>query len=357
MSHKFEDIISLENLCLAWEEFICGKRGKPDVREFACNLMDNIIALREDLASKVYQHGNYKERHIWDPKRRLIHIAPVRDRLLHHAIYRILYPFFECTFIGDSYSCRIDKGVHKAFNRFRVMAYKVSRNHKRTCWVLKCDIKKFFASIDQDVIFGILKQYIPDQDILWLLGQVIRSFATVSSRATKGSVAISRDEEIAASPSAPRNDSKLGLPLGNLTSQLFSNIYMNELDRFVKHRLKVRHYIRYADDSVFLHHDREWLEAQIPSVEKFLQERLHLQLHPNKVTINTFASGVDFLGWVHFPDHRVLRDAAKRRMMRRLQAHSLYEILQSYLGLLQHGNTFKMRQKVLQSYWFWHDLE
>ena len=311
------------------------KKKQLDVVVFRHALMDNIIALHEDLANKTYQHGGYKERHIWDPKHRLIHVAQVRDRLLHHAIYRILYPFFERTFIGDSYSCRIDKGTHRALNRFRAMAYKVSRNHTRTCWVLKCDIRKFFASIDQRVLIEILKRYILDDDIMCLLENVIESFTTVDSR-LRG------------------NDKRrAGLPLGNLTSQLFSNIYMNVFDQFVKHTLKARYYIRYADDFVFLHEDTKWLEAQIQKVGQFLQERLHLQLHPKKVTISTFASGVDFLGWVHFIDHRVLRTTTKRRMMRRLRECQKEATLQSYLGMLRHGHTFTMRQEVLQAYWVW----
>lgn len=328
LSHSFEDIISLENLCLAWAEFVCGKKKKLDVVDFRRNLMDNIITLHEDLANRKYVHGSYRQRHIWDPKHRLIHVAPVRDRLLHHAIYRILYPFFDRTFIGDSFSCRIDKGTHKALNRFRAMVYKVSRNHTRTCWVLKCDIRKFFGSIDHQILMHILRQYIPDQNIRWLLEQVVNSFSTDG---TPG----------------------VGLPLGNLTSQLFGNLYLNEFDRFVKHRLKAKYYIRYADDFVFLHENKAWLEAQIPMVGRFLQEQLYFRLHPNKVTISTFASGVDFLGWVHFPEHRVLRMSTKRRMMRRLRECKKEAAMQSYLGLLSHGNSRKLRDKALQSYWLW----
>ena len=320
-----------------------GKKKQHGVADFRRNLMDNIIALHEDLANKTYVHGGYKERHIWDPKHRLIHVAPVRDRLLHHAIYRILYPFFDRTFIGDSYSCRLDKGVHKALNRFRATAYKVSRNHTRTCWVLKCDVKKFFASIDQGRLLEMFGTYIPDQAVMWLLGQVIGSFSSDNN------CTIYFRSEIDGT-----NDARgIGLPLGNLTSQLFGNLYLNELDRFAKHRLKAQHYIRYADDFVFLHEERKWLEEQIPSVEKFLQERLHLQLHPQKVTISTFASGVDFLGWVHFSDHRVLRETTKRRMMRRLRECEKEETVRSYLGLLSHGNTRKLRDEVLREYWVW----
>lgn len=335
LPHRYKDIISLENLLLAWQEFIRGKREKVDVQEFGRYFMDNIIALHEDLANKSYVHGGYESFSICDPKPRHIHKASVRDRLLHHAIYRVLYPFFDRAFITDSFSCRNEKGTHKALNRFRAMAYKVSRNHTRTCWVLKCDIKKFFASVDHAMLTHILREYITDQDILWLLQKVIESFTAVDYR-LRGN-----------------DNRRIGLPLGNLTSQLFANVYMNELDQFVKHRLKVRYYIRYADDFAILHEDRQWLENQIPRIGQFLQEQLQLCLHPDKVSIKTFASGVDYLGWVHFPDHRVLRGATKRRMVRRLNVHPTSETLQSYLGLVKHGNAFKVKRAALLNYWLY----
>ena len=316
-SHKFEDIISIENLLEAWKEFLRGKRGKADVQEFCLRLMDNIFSLHNDLANYSYQHGGYQAFNIFDPKPRNIHKASVRDRLLHHAIYRKLYPFFDKTFIADSYSCRINKGTHKAINRFHSLAYRIGKNHTKTCWILKCDIKKFFASIDHKILMEILKQYIPDQNILWLLEKVIGSFCSTRPGT--------------------------GLPLGNLTSQLFVNIYMNEFDQFVKHKLKARYYIRYADDFVILDENRNKLEQLIVPIKNFLKTRLKLELHPEKIFIKTLASGVDFLGWVNFPDHRLLRTTTKRRMFKRIKQNSTNETLNSYLGLLKHGNTYKLR--------------
>ena len=160
---------------MAWQEFLRGKRGKRDVQEFQARLMDNILLLHEELRNKMYRHGLYEAFNISDPKPRNIHKASVRDRLLHHAIYRILYPFFDRTFIVDSFSCRLKKGTHKAINRFRQFAYKASQNNTRTCWVLKCDIKKFFATIDHDVLMKILEGHIPDKDIIRLLKEVVSS--------------------------------------------------------------------------------------------------------------------------------------------------------------------------------------
>lgn len=280
--------------------------------------MDNIFTLHTGLNHHTYRHGPYQAFAIHDPKPRSIHKASVRDRLLHHAIYRILYPFFDRTFIADSYSCRLRRGTHKAFNRFHEFGRTVGKNGTRTCWVLKCDIRKFFASVDHPVLRNILRTYIPSAEILRLLGQIISGFHS-------------------AEPGK-------GLPLGNLTSQLFVNIYMNEFDQYVKHRLQAKHYIRYADDFVILSQDRGWLETLIPKIAAFLKNRLELELHPHKVSIGTFASGVDFLGWVHFSDHRVLRTTTKRRMLTRLGVSASLAAFSSYLGLLGHGNAHTLRR-------------
>lgn len=329
----YDCIISIENLLAAWMEFRKGKRQKKDVQEFELHLMDHILALHEDLKSKVYVHSSYEAFKISDPKQRDIHKASVRDRLVHHAIYRILYPFFDRTFIADSYSCRDGKGVHRALNQFRSFVRKVSRNHTKTTWVLKCDVRKFFASIDQEILLSILRDRIPDQDVMWLLEKVIRSFSSPL-------------------PAIPleREEGKRGLPLGNLTSQLLVNIYMNEFDKFVKHRLKTKYYIRYADDFVVFSQDRDWLEMILGKMKEFLRERLKLELHPDKVSIATLASGVDFLGWVHFPEHRVLRTVTKRRMLRNIrEKEGKKETIRSYFGLLSHGNSHKLRGKIIRN--------
>lgn len=326
--HGFEEIISLDNLLESWKEFIKGKRKRKDVQEFSLNLMDNILELHQDLTDYTYRHGPYQAFRINDPKPRQIHKATVSDRLLHHATYRLLYPFFDRIFIADSFSCRNGKGTHKAINRFRQFSYQVSKNNTRACWVLKCDIKKFFENIDHEVLLNILAKHISNKDILWLLKRIVCSFSSSFGRGSPIGL-------------CPR-----GLPLGNLTSQLFVNIYMNEFDQFMKHRIRAKCYLRYADDFVIISDDKPWLEEILPKIGNFLSEQLCLTLHPNKVSIETLPSGVDFLGWVHFFDHRVLRTATKKRMMRNLKNNTGDEILQSYLGLLKHGNAQKLKKKL-----------
>ena len=315
--HIYNNIISFENLLVSWKEFLNGKRKRKDVAEFALRFTDNILSLHQDLANKIYRHGGYQAFKVTDPKVRDIHKAGVRDRLVHHAIYRILYPFFDCKFIFDSYSCRVDKGTHRAMNRFRYFARKVSRNNTRTVWVLKCDIRKFFANIDHQILKDILAKFVGDQDVMWLLGQIIDSFDS-------------------------------GLPLGNLTSQLLVNIYMNEFDQFTKRELKAKYYIRYADDFIILSEDKFELEILLVKIGKFLHDKLKLELHPDKVYINTLASGIDFLGWVHFADHRILRKSTKRRIFRQMLDSPKNETFQSYLGILEHGNARQIEKRLTQ---------
>jgi retron-type reverse transcriptase len=317
----YNDIISPENLLEAWKEFLKGKRGKRDVQEFQYKLSDNICSIHAELKNKSYIHGGYHAFNISDPKPRNIHKATVRDRIVHHALYRKLYPLFEALFIHDSYSCRKWRGTHRALKRFREFADRASKNDTETLWILKCDVRKFFASIDQKILISILQKYIPDHEVINLIQTVTDSFHST----------------------APGK----GLPLGNLTSQLLVNVYMNEFDRFAKRELKAKYYLRYADDFVIMSRDRAWLTEILPNIRSFLNERLALKLHPNKISIATLASGIDFLGWVHFPDHLVLRTSTKKRMFRRLnETCQNPEIRQSYLGLLSHGNTEKIKSKI-----------
>lgn len=319
-THTYQNIICVENLLLAWKEFRNGKSLRKDVLVFEHNLMGNILQLHKDLEKRSYRHSEYSVFKISDPKPRVIHKANIKDRLLHHALHRQLYPFFDRKFIADSYSCRIDKGSHAALNRFCKFIFKASKNNTKTAWVLKCDIKKFFASIDHKLLNTFFMSSIIDGDIIWLLSEVVSSFELNAGK---------------------------GLPLGNLTSQLFANVYMDKFDKFVKHVLKVKFYIRYADDFVFVSEDKNYLLRILPDVREFLKEKLLLDLHEDKILLRTVASGIDFLGWVHFPNHRVLRTVTRRRMFRNIRCSGGNEnTVRSYLGLISHGNTFKLKQEI-----------
>lgn len=308
---SYNSIISVENLLEAWKEFKRGKSNKLDVQEFEFDLMSNILSLHNELKNKIYKHGSYEHFKVNDPKPRDIHKARVRDRVSHHAIYKILYPLYDKTFIADSYSCRNDKGTQRAINRFEKFTRKMSKNYTTQCYILKCDIRKFFASVDQNILINILEKKIEDRGVLDLLRNIILSFDN-------------------------------GLPLGNLTSQLLVNIYMNEFDQYVKHNLKQKYYIRYADDFVFVSNSKDELEMVSQKCEAFLRQTLKLFLHPDKCFIRTIYSGLDFLGWVHFPHHRVLRTSTNRRMMRKVNE----ENVSSYLGLLRCGSGYELSNKI-----------
>ena len=307
-------------MLLSWREFVAGKRQKTDVADFAACFVSNFYQLHNELEAGRYIHGGYSYFKINDQKPRDIHKASVRDRIVHHAIHRALYPYFDRKFIFDSYSCRVDKGTHRALARFATFARRESRNHADTVWVLKCDIKKCFASIDHDILKSILKKHIARTRTFTTLASVIDSFHT----GQKGK----------------------GIPLGNLTSQLFVNIYLNELDQVVKRIFRASRYIRYADDFIVLSRDRNWLEELLPRIGEFLNEWLFLELRLEERPIRTVASGVDFLGWVHFPDHRVLRNKTKWKMLNNLERKFSPAALSSYLGLLSHGNAWNLAEKI-----------
>lgn len=329
--NMFGNITSLKNLFRAWNEFKRGKLKKQDIVQFSPDLEGQIFHLYRDLQNENYHHGLYESFYICDPKRRHIHKPIARDRVLHHAIFRIIEPIFDKTFIFDSFSSRKNKGVHKAHKRFKKFAWWLSRNNTRAVWILKCDIKKFFDSVDHNILLKIISEKVKEEKTIHLLAQIIRSFETRPDK---------------------------GIPLGNLTSQLFSNIYLNELDQYVKRELRIKHYIRYADDFVLLSANQPELKADIMKISDFLKQKLALSLHPNKISIRKFSQGVDFLGYIIFPYHQILRTKTKNRMLRKIKRlrcelnHGVItekffdQSLQSHLGLLKHCRGFGITQKI-----------
>ncbi|MEK7077876.1 MAG: reverse transcriptase domain-containing protein [Patescibacteria group bacterium] len=307
----FNRVISLENLFLAWREFKKGKRKRPDVQDFEFNLEDNLFQLRHELKNQTYRHGSYTPFCVTDPKLRHIHKATVRDRVLHQAVFRVLYPVFDKYFIFDSYSCRVGRGTHRAVTRLETFCRKLSRNNARAVFALKCDIKRFFDSVDQEILIGLISRKIKDTNALCLVEKIVKSF--------------------------PK-----GLPLGNVTSQLFANIYLNQLDQFIKHNLKERYYIRYCDDFVILGESQEYLSESSQKINNFLMGKLNLSLHPSKIIIRQYRQGIDFLGYVVLPRHRVLRTRTKKRLLRRVTGKNI----PSYLGVLRHCRGFRIKQAI-----------
>jgi retron-type reverse transcriptase len=295
------------------------------------------------LKNGTYKHGPYKGFWIHDPKLRRIHKATVRDRVLHHAIFSVLNPIFEPTFIPNSFSCRVGKGTHKGMKKIADMVRSVSQNSTRQCYALKCDIKKFFDSVDHDILIGILEKKIKDKKVMDLMQEIIESF--VAKR--------------------PNLFDRRGIPIGNLTSQIFANIYMNEFDQFIKHDLKIKHYARYTDDFIIVSTDKTYLENLINPIKDFLVKKLCLELHPNKIFITKHNRGVDFLGYVILPKSIKLRTNTKHRIFRKLKENvrrykngeiselTLNSSLQSYLGVLSHANAYELSQEIQNKFWFW----
>lgn len=339
----FAEIISPENLFLAWDNFKSGKQKKTDVQKFEWELEQNIFQLYRDLRRGAYRHHSYSAFYISDPKQRHIHKAEVRDRVLHHAVFSALNPIFEKTFIANSFSCRIGKGTHKGFFALEKMIRKTSKNYSQPCFILKCDIKKFFDTVDHAILMNILKKRIKDKNAARLLGEIIGSFSSAYSDIFYAK----------------------GVPIGNLTSQLFANIYLNEFDQFVKNKLRIKHYARYTDDFVIVSEDKTYLRNILKPVSGFLKEQLALELHPKKIAIIKYSQGVDFLGYIALPHYRLIRSKTKKRIFKRLkkriveyktgkiEKQSLNQSVQSYLGVLCHANTRNLSQELLNRFWFW----
>lgn len=338
----FTQIVSIENLFAAWDEFRVGKMHKYDVQVFAQTVETRLFDLHRDLTAGTYRHGVYAAFQITDPKQRLIHKALVRDRIVHHALFSILNPIFEPTFIANSFSCRVGKGTHKGIAIVEQMLRSVSRNNTYPCYVLKCDVSKFFASVDHVILLRLISRRLHDEKTLTLLREIIGSFHSDFSTTFGWK----------------------GLPLGNLTSQLFANIYMNEFDQFIKHQLHIKNYARYTDDFVIVSDDCEYLEKLIPELQNFLTRHLELRLHPTKTFVRKYNQGIDFLGYIIFPNHRLLRTKTKHRIMaqfdnRLVEYHikiitdqQLKQVMQSYLGVLSHANMYDSEVDIKNALWF-----
>lgn len=322
----FHDIASVANLLLAWQEFRKGKRKKKDVEQFDLNLEDNLFKLHEELLGSNFKLHPYEIFTVSDPKPRNIHKASVRDRVLNLAVHRVLYLIFEKSFIFDSYSSRKGKGLHLGVKRLFNATRKVSQNWHTSGYVLKCDVNKFFDSVDHKILFELLKRRVQEKETLYLLQIILQSFEKSTGK---------------------------GLPLGNVTSQLFANVYLHELDRFVKHTLKVKYYFRYADDFVILHNNKKVLENFETAIKKFLQDNLLLKIHENQILIRKVNQGIDFLGYVILPHALVLRTKTKNRIINKiLNTKSLdekfFQSLDSYLGVLRHCSSRQIKKEIFE---------
>ncbi|MFH0700817.1 MAG: reverse transcriptase domain-containing protein [Candidatus Woesearchaeota archaeon] len=332
----YQKICSYDNLELAFSKASLGKSSKQYMLEFKSNLYQNLWQLRYELLLQVYQPRPLETFILRDPKTRKISKSNFRDRVVHHALCNIIEPVFEKSFICDSYANRIGKGTLKAIERFDYFKRKVSKNNIRNCFVLKADIKHYFETVDHKILLSIIRRKITNPQVLWLVEVILSNHHT--DRLGKG------------------------MPLGNLTSQFFANVYLNELDQFVKHQLRSEYYIRYVDDFLILNKDREVLLEYKAFIEHFLKEHLGLELHPEKSKIMRLQRGIIFLGMRAFFHYRIIRRKNTRKFNQRMkELHRLYSkglitrekavgSLEGWLAYLFHADTYKYRRDLLQRF-------
>lgn len=333
---------SFPNLLRAAERASRGKRGSAAVARFHFELEQQLCRLQDDLRGKTYVPGEYRTFRIFEPKSRLISAAPYRDRVVHHALCRVIEPVFEPAFIFDSYACRVGKGTHAAVDRFTTFA-------RRNRYVLKCDVSKFFPSIDREILKALVARKIKDPDVLWLVGLIVE----------RSNAQDRTDEWFPGDNLFTPLERARGLPIGNQTSQFLANVYLNPFDHFVKERLGVRDYCRYVDDFVLFSDDKHRLAELRSQCREFLHS-LRLKLHPNKSVISRVQDGTRFLGYRVFPRHRLLARANVTRMKRRLKrlqrAFAAGQIAPAdvrqhvvgWIGHAQHADTYRLRERLFR---------
>lgn len=338
----YEKICRWENLLLAYQRASKGKRGQPNVAAFEYRLEENLFELRQALLAYTYLPSDYTNFYIHEPKRRLISAAPFRDRVVHHALCNLIEPIFERTFVADSYANRLGKGTHRALDR-------VQRLSRRYPYVLQCDLCQFFPSIDYTILRAILSRKIKDKDVLWLVDRILESGEGVL-REAYDMVYFSGDDLFAAN--RPR-----GLPIGNLTSQFWANVYLNPFDHFVKRELRCAGYVRYVDDFLLFAKEKailwKWREAMTRRLA-----RLRLTIHPGAQP-RPVSEGIPFLGFIVFPNLRRLKRRKgihyRRKLSKLIASYRAGAVprehidasVQGWVNHARYGNTVGLRKAVL----------
>jgi len=324
VNNLFETFISFGNILLAYRKALKGTNKNRETLYFYFNYENEIIKLIEELNNGSYTPSPYRKFIITDPKERIISVAPFRDRVVHHALVNILEPIFEKRFYYHSYACRKGKGVHKAVNQAQIYL-------KSNKWYLKSDISKYFASVDRSILFDIVQRKVKDKRLLDLINIII-SNGDVSGK---------------------------GLPIGNLASQFFANVYLDILDHFIKENLQIKAYIRYMDDFVLFDNDKERLKLAKQKIIDFIGIRLKLSLKENATFINQRLNGLSFLGRRVFPSTiRIKRENLKRCLKKLKTREKEYEkniindiqysqSVNSLMGYIASGNTYRLRQNIV----------
>ena len=347
----YQRICSFENLYQAYLEARKAKRYRHEVLRFSANLEENLLDLQRELQTKTYQIGEYHKFIISEPKKRLIMALQFRDRVVQWAVYRQLNPIFDRQYIADSYACRKGKGTHAALDR---LGYWLRQTHRKPgeWYCLKMDITKYFYRVDHETLIRILRRKIKDKDLLWLLEGIVNCDGEAFG--------LPLDADIAQNPREERLE-ECGMPIGNLTSQMFANLYLNELDQFVKNELREHFYIRYMDDMLILGNDKKHLREDLRRIEEFLATHLKLKLN-GKTSIRPVRCGIEFVGFRNWPTHRKLRKSSAKKMKRGLKhiqkAYAEGKIsfeeakpsIMSYFGVFRHFNSHNLAQRITETF-------
>ncbi|MBK8903274.1 MAG: RNA-dependent DNA polymerase [Anaerolineaceae bacterium] len=339
----YSKLFDWDNLFFAYRKARKGKRSRTPAASFEFNLESNLVQLCQELETKTYAPGHYHSFYIHEPKRRLISAAPFRDRVVHHALCNVIEPIFERSFLDDSYANRVGKGTHKAIDRAQQYA-------RHFPYVLQCDLKQFFPSIDHELLRQVLSRKIADKDVMWLIDQILNSGCGVLAEAYEMAW-FSGDNLLAAC--RPR-----GLPIGNLTSQFWANCYLNPLDHFIKRELKCPGYVRYVDDLLLFGENKEslwmWKELLVRKLED-LRLTIHPQAHPQPVS-----EGIPFLGFVIYPGFRRLKRRKvvhfRRKLKEKVTAYQTGQLafdrldasVQGWINHVRYGDTWGLRRAVLK---------
>ncbi|MBM4467365.1 MAG: reverse transcriptase [Chloroflexi bacterium] len=380
---KNHPLFTLENIYRAYRQCRRHKRGTVNAMKFEQNLEENLVALHEELTSGSYRPGRSIAFLIEKPKRREIFAADFRDRVVHHVLVGYLEPRWERRFIHDSYACRQGKGTHKGVERLRAFTRQATANGTRRAWYLQLDIRGFFNSIDRNILYQRLAAKESDPAVLWLVRTLV--FNDPTENCLMRRVCRADFDSLPAHQTLFKAAPNCGLPIGNLTSQFFANVYLDALDQFVKHRLKARYYVRYCDDFVLLSEDRAILEKWEGEIREFLLNELRLTLNDRK-RLRPVSDGIDFLGYIVRPNYLLVRrrvvGACYERLARAESAlieqgltmddgarrvypwpwpvvEAVYQWLNSYLGHFRKAASYHLVERLrrrfpwLEEYFLW----
>jgi len=346
-------VFAYRNIYQRYLECRKNKRNSVNALKFEINAEENIFELERQLENRSYHPSRSILFAAKKPKMREIFAADFRDRIVHHILVHYLSKIWEPVFIHDTYACRMGRGTHAAVVHLRKFLRKITKNGNVRAYYLQLDIKDFFTSIDKEILFELLKRRVDDPSIAWLLEAVLfwdctRSYVCKGSRRMLSNIPDNK--------SLFGKDNKRGLPIGNYTSQFFANVYLNELDQFVKHRLKARYYLRYVDDFIILHRDRNELIRFREEIKGFLSEKLRLKLHPKRRKLQPVSSGIDFLGYIIRHNYILVRRRVINNFRQKLRDFKTSEPMDfkklrsttaSYFGHFKWANSYKLQKYFL----------